>query len=250
MKKRTKKTISISLKLFVRVLLAMVLCAIMYVSMNVIGTAFFSDVVGYQVFEQAEDESVSMITEHYYTDGEKELTASDLELKDNQMFTAIRVVSDNTKGVLDVVSQILMLIVLGIFPYHILWEFGNRDDTNVRYRGQRPDPWRGVKIGLLAISPFFLVWLILFVANAFAPTGLLLDAFKLSSFAYAPYVNWVLGAADGDAIIAWWRLILLLPVYLFVPAVSGISYHFGGHHFSLSEFITFKQKKAETEDEI
>ena len=96
MKKRTKKTISISLKLFVRVLLAMVLCAIMYVSMNVIGTAFFSDVVGYQVFEQAEDESVSMITEHYYTDGEEELTAADLELKDNQMFTAIRVVSDNT----------------------------------------------------------------------------------------------------------------------------------------------------------
>mgnify|MGYP003306890889 FL=1 len=137
-----------------------------------------------------------------------------------------------------------MLIVLGIFPYHILWEFGNRDDTNVRYRGQRPDPWRGVKIGLLAISPFFLVWLILFIGNAFGPTGLLLDVFKLSTFAYAPYVNWVLGVADGDAVIAWWRLLLLLPVYLFVPTVSGISYYFGGHHFSLSEFITFKQKKA------
>ena len=151
MKKRTTKTISIALKLFWRLLVAIVLCAILNVSMNVIGTAFFSDVVGYQIFEKDANDTVNMIEEHYYAPGENPITPDDLDLNDNQAFSAIRVVGETTKSVLNVISQILMLIVLGIFPYHILWEFGNRDDTNVRYRGQRPDPWRGVRIGLLAM---------------------------------------------------------------------------------------------------
>lgn len=244
MKKRTKKTLTVSLKLFLRILIAMVLCAILHVSMNVIGTAFFSDVVGYQVFEQAEDESVSKVEEHYYADGEQELTSADLDLKENQMFTAIRVVSDNTAAVINVISQILMLIVLGIFPYHILWQFGNRDDTNVRYRGQKPDPMRGVRIGVLAMTPFFYVWVGLFLKNCFGPAGVVLDIFKLTTFAFAPYVNWILGAADGSTVIEWWKLLLLLPIYLFVPAVSGISYCIGGRQFSLAEFITFKKSDA------
>lgn len=250
MKKRTKKTLQIALKLFSRLLMGMILCAIMYVSMNVISTAFFSDIVGYQVFEQAEDESVSLVEEHYYTEGEEIQTEESLGLKDNQMLTAIRVVPDSTKKIMDVISQILMLIVLGIFPYHILWQFGNRDDTNVRYRGQRAEPWRGVKIGLISLAPFIAVWLVLFISNFFGPAGVMLDVFKLSTFAYAPYTNWVLGAVDGTAIIPWWRLILLLPVYLFVPAVSGISYRLGGRRFSLSEFITFKQKETAEDDTI
>lgn len=250
MKKRTKKTLEIALKLFTRVLVGMILCAIMHVSMNVISTAFFSDIVGYQVFEQAEDETVSQIEEHYYAEGEEHQTEDSLGLKDNQMLTAIRVVPDSTKNVMNTISQILMLIVLGIFPYHILWEFGNRDDTNVRYRGQRPDPWRGVKIGLIAIAPFAAVWLTLFITNLFGPTGLMMDVFKISAFAFAPYTNWVLGAADGSAVTEWWRLLLLLPIYCFIPVVSGVSYRMGGRRFSLAEFITFKAKKNEDEEEI
>ena len=166
MTKRTKKTVSVALKLFVRLLVAIILCAILNVSMNVIGTAFFSDVIGYQIFEQAKDGTISTIEEHYYKEGETPVTAEDLKLKDNQAFSAIREVKDSTQGAVDFVSQILMLIVLGVFPYHILWQFGNRDDTNVRYRGQKPDPWRGVRIGLLAMIPFAVMWLLLIVGTA------------------------------------------------------------------------------------
>ena len=251
MKKRTKKTLSVALKLFPRVLVGMILCAIMHVSMNVISVAFFSDIVGYQVYEQADEQSDPvMVEEHYYTEGEEIQTKDTLELKDNQMLTDMRVVPDNTQRVMNAISQILMLIVLGIFPYHILWQFGNRDDTNVRYRGQRPDPWRGVKIGSLAIAPFCALWLVMFIANFFGPVGVLMDIYKLSVFAFAPYTNWVLGTADGNAVVEVWRLLLLLPVYLFVPAVSGASYRLGGRRFSLSEFITFKQKNTESEEEI
>ena len=49
MKKRTKRTLAISGKVLLRVVLASVLCAIMYLSMMFIATAMFSEVIGYQI---------------------------------------------------------------------------------------------------------------------------------------------------------------------------------------------------------
>lgn len=251
MSKRAKKTLSVAVSLFWRLLLAMVLCAILYVSMNVITTAFFSDVVGYQVYEQDESGEVSQVGEdYYYEEGEEHVTAVDLGLKDNQLLTSIRVVPESKQTVMNWVTQILLLILFGIFPYHILWSFGNRDDTNTRYRGQRPDPWRGVKIGFLATTPFILVWLLLVISKCGVLSEVMVQAYRITAFPFYPYVNWLLGTATASVEIAWWRILLLCPIYLFVPAISGISYRLGGKQFSFAEFITFKKNKVEDDGEI
>lgn len=252
MKKRTKKTIQIAAKVFLRLLLATVLCAILYISMNVISTAFFSDVVGYKIFMQNEDQTVELKTEYRYKDGEAVITAEDLELADNEMFSAIREVSAPTKRVMDTISQILLLIVLGVFPYHILWEFGNRDDTNVRYRGQRPDPLRGLKIGLLSVSPFVALWAVLVISKFVPALNGVLTIYRLVSFPYLPFVNWMIGGVTATAEVALWRLlVLLVPVILVVPVVSAVAYRLGGHQFSVAEFLTFvKKKETDVEEEI
>ena len=64
-----------------------------------------------------------------------------------------------------------------------------------------------------------------------------------------PFNNWVLGTFESLSNIALWRFFLLLPTLLFVPIVSGIAYRMGGNHFSLAEFITFKNKKDTDEGE-
>ena len=46
MKKRTKKTLLVAGKVLLRVVLASVLCAILYFSMLTIATGLFSDVIG------------------------------------------------------------------------------------------------------------------------------------------------------------------------------------------------------------
>ena len=252
MKKRTKKTLQLSLKVFTRLLLASVLCAILYVSMNVISTAFFSDVVGYQIYMQDEDQTVTLKTEYFYQDGEEILTADDMELADNEAFSAIREVSAPTKRVMDTLTQILLLIVWCVFPYHILWEFGNRDDTNVRYRGQRPDPLRGVKIGLLAVVPYGICWAMLLVSKFVPALDGFLSIYRLTAFPYYPYVNWLTAGVSSAAELELWRLLLLLiPIILVVPAVSAVAYRLGGHQFSVAEFLTFaKPKETQTEDEI
>ena len=253
MKKRTKKTISVATKVFTRVLLGIVLCAILNVSMNTITVGILGDEVGYRVIEQQEDGTAKYLPdmEYHYKPGETSSLRLGLKLEKNQLAEPIIEPSGTTKTIMAVLSQIIMLVVLGIFPYHILWQFGNRDDTNVRYKGQRPDPWRGVKIGVLAMIPFALLWIVLVIAKFTAWNGFF-QAYNLISFPYIQYNTLILGSFNSISEVAVWRLLLLLPTLLFVPLISGIAYRMGGNQFSIAEFLTFKKKKepAEEEEEI
>lgn len=251
MKKRTKKTLSVGSKVFFRLLLAIVMCAILHISLSVISTGLLSDNVGYRVYEQNKDEEVNMIEEHYYAEDEKVLTADDLDLKENQLFTAIRVVPEKTENTMNVISQILMLFLLSVFPYNVVWQFGSRDDVNVRYRGQKEDRLRGLKIGLVGVAPFALLWVLLFLSKfGLFPAGFI-QIYRVISFPFLPYVNWVFAGATEITAIAVWQLLLLIPTLFVAPVVCAVAYRMGGSQFSIMEFITFAKKAPkESEDEI
>lgn len=243
MKKRTKRTLAVSFKVLLRLLLCTVLCAIMYFSMLTIATALFSDVVGYQVYDTQEEKGVS----YYYADG---VTDEDKpEATDTLIVTDLREVSDDTLMVFQIVSQIMMLIVLAIFPYHILWEFGNRDDTNVRYKGQRLDPLRGYKIGALASLPYAVLWGLLLLTKCGVMPATFTEVFRWATVPFMPFVNWV--TANGNlAQTTVWKIVALLPMVAYVPIVCGISYQLGHQQFSIREHLVFAKKREETDEEI
>ncbi len=240
MKKRTKRTLGVSGKVLLRLVLATVLCAILYLSMMFIATGMFSDVIGYQIHEEHENGDIEMVEEHYYESGEKHL--SQLDVEDNQALVELREVPLKTLNVFNILSQILMLIVLAIFPYHILWEFGNRDDTKVRYKGQAPDPYRGFRVGAFAMIPYALLW-VLFV---FAKFGVLPEGYsqvyRLANMPFMPYINWLTYNGDLQK-TAIWQIVLLLPMLLYIPVVCGISYRLGHKQFSIREHLIFAKKE-------
>ena len=243
MKKRTKKTLAISSKVLLRLLLCTVLCAILYFSMLTIATAMFSDVVGYQVYDTQTEKGVS----YYFSDG---ATADDKpETTETLIVTDLREVGESTLLVFQIISQIMMLIVLAIFPYHILWEFGNRDDTNVRYKGQRPDPLRGYKIGALASMPYAILWMLLLLTKfGVMPVGFT-EVFRWIMVPFMPYVNWV--TANGNlSHTTVWHLVALLPMLTYVPIVCGVSYRLGHKQFSIREHLVFSKKAEDSQDEI
>lgn len=241
MKKRTKKTLSVSGKVFLRLVLATVLCAIVYLSMMTIGIGMdaFSHVVGYQLYEEKADGEIVCIENHTYKGGEKHLTKADIE--DNQSLTETRDFLPNVKAVFQVISQIIMLIILAIFPYHIMWEFGNRDDTNVKYKGQRPDPYRGLRVGAFAIVPYFLLWLCLLVAQLGALPESYAQVYRVATIPFMPYVQWVMPSPLSDTTIG--QIMLLLPILLYIPAVCAVSYRLGHKQFSIREHLVFAKKK-------
>lgn len=247
MKKRTKRTLGVSGKVLLRLVLATVLCVILYFSMMFIATGMFSNVIGYQIHEENENKEIVLVKEHIYEDGEEHLTKADVE--DNQVLTALREVPPTTLKVFNVLSQIIMLVVFAIFPYHILWEFGNRDDTKVRYKGQRPDPWRGFRVGGFAMVPYALLWVLLLMTKFdVMPIGYV-EAYRWINIPFMPFINWVTSNGDLQN-TAVWQLLLLLPILLFIPLVCGIAYRMGHNQFSIREHMVFAKKKEETDDEI
>ena len=241
MKKRTKKTLSVSGKVFLRLVLATILCAIVYLSMMTIGIGMdaFSQVVGYQLYEEKADGEIVCIENHTYKDGEKHLTKAEIE--DNQTLTETRDFLPNVKVVFQIISQVIMLIILAIFPYHIMWEFGNRDDTNVKYKGQRPDPYRGWRVGAFATVPYLLLWVCLLVARlGILPEGYA-QVYRLATIPFMPYVQWVMPSALPNTTIG--QIMLLLPILLYIPAVCAVSYRLGHNQFSIREHLVFAKKK-------
>lgn len=249
MKKRTKKTLSVAGQVLLRLLLATVLCGILFLSMMAIATGMFSDVVGYQIHEEQKDGTIKLIEEKRYADGEKPVSKSDLKLTDDQVFTPIREVPPQTLAVFNGLAQVMMLVVLAIFPYHIAWQFGNRDDTNVRYKGQRPDPWRGYRIGAFASVPYAVLWVLLLVAKFGLLPESYTQVYRLATIPFMPYVQWVMPAASLQD-TAIWQLLLLLPMLLYVPIVCGISYRLGHKQFSIREHLVFASKKENADEEI
>ena len=247
MKKRTKRTLAVSGKVLLRLVLASILCVIMYLSMMFIATGMFSDVIGYQIHEEKENGDIVLVDEHYYVAGEKHLTRADVE--DDQALTELREVPQKTLMIFNILSQIMMLIVFAIFPYHILWEFGNRDDTKVRYKGQRPDPYRGFRVGALATIPHTILWaLLLLVKGGLMPDGYV-EIYRWVNIPYMPFINWI--TSNGDLRnTALWKLLLMLLMLLYIPIISGISYRMGHNQFSLREHLVFAKKKDPVDDEI
>lgn len=206
MKKRTKKTLSVSLQVFLRLIVATILCAILFLSMMAMATSMFYD-------KETEKVPDSIVT------------------------------------TFQIISQILMLVLYAIFPYHVLWEFGNRDDTNVRYKGQRKDLWRGFRVGTFATIPYAILWLLLLLAKVGVVPHGFDQVYRLSHFPFLPYVNWVM-PAGSLAETPVWQLFLLLPILLYLPVVCGVSYRMGHQQFSIREHLIFAKNEQNMGEEI
>ena len=244
MRKRTKKTLATAGKVLLRVLLASVLCAILYFSMMTIATGVFSDVVGYQVHNVKTESGEN----YYFADG---VSPKDKpESSDELIVTDLREVSADTQKIFDIISQIMMLIVFAIFPYHILWEFGNHDDTKVRYKGQKMDRLRGYRVGGFVAVPYLALWVLLMLTKCGVLSSGYVLVYRLATIPFMPFVNWVTnnGHLQNCSFV---QLLLLLLMAVYIILVCGVSYQLGHKQFSIHEHLVFaKKENDESANEI
>lgn len=245
MKENTAKTLRMSLSTFGRILLAMLMCGFLYMSMSVIGVGLFGREVGYRIVEATESGQAELVEEHFYKPGE--MPPEDKELKDNQRMDKITEIPHGTSVGLDVVTQILMVLLLGVFPYSSMWELGDKDNTAVRYRGKTPEILRGLKIGLLATCPFAVLYVLLVLAKFGVLPDAFLAVYRLSHVPFMPYINLVLGRGAMAAVeISFGQLIALLPTLLVVPVSAWLGYFLGYKQISVKEHLTYAKTKKTT----
>ena len=154
---------------------------------------------------------------------------------------------DPVQVLMDVLTSLMMLFLLGVFPYNLLWELGGKDDTKVRYKGKKPDPWRGFRIGWMATIPAALLYLALWIVKFMGSGGLYLSIYRILQIPYLPFINAMIGTATDPAKIPVWGLAACAVTLLYIPAVCAVSYRLGFRKFSIKEHLTYQNTSDSVE---
>lgn len=238
MKDTSKQTLKVALKVWGRVIIATIMCAVLYLSMSVLGNGLFGRTVGYRIAQTDEAGATQLVEEHYFTDGETEESIP--EATEGQRVVKITEIPHAVKVLLDVLTQLMLLFLMGVFPYNLLWELGGKDDTGVRYKGKTSDPLRGLRIGALATVPAALLYIGAWAVKLTGKGAAYLAIYRIMQIPYLPYINGVLGNVTEPAKLPVGGLLACALTLVFVPIVCAISYRLGFRKFSIREHLTYK----------
>lgn len=247
MKKRTKRNIKMATKVFGRMVISGIMCAVITMSFSVLANGLLSEEVGYRIAQTDENGAGTIVEEVYYEEGQEPVADEDVKLEENQYLERISELSTGLSIAVNVVVLLCSLFLLGVFPYNLLWEMGSKDENKVRYGHSRFDRLRGLKIGAMACIPAASLYVFLVAGRIFALPSALLSIYRVVNIPYLSYINWVVGT-ELAAVTVWQFAALLVPL-LFIPVVCWVSYLLGYRQFSIKEHLTY-EKQTETDDEI
>ncbi len=247
MKKRTKRNLKMGLKVWGRMVIAGIMCAVIAVSFSVLANGLLSQEVGYRIAQLNENGEGVILEEVYYEEGQQPIEDDEIQLEKNQHLERINEMSPGISVAVNAVVLLCSLFLLGVFPYNLLWEMGSKDENRVRYGHSRLDKLRGLKIGTLASVPGLLLYILLLIARFGLLPNAYLSVYRVLNIPFLSYINWIIGT-EVSTITGWQFLALFVPL-LFIPTVCYISYLLGYRQFSLKEHLTY-EKPEQPDEEI
>ncbi len=233
--------IKTSLKLWLRLLLASVFCFVVWASIFALGTALFSQEIGYRVYQLDESGTENfLVTEYRYAEGETR--PADMKLEDGQSLYPLRENSPQTEAAVGVVSMLFTLIIFVVFPYNNLWLQGSHDSNFVQLGRMSADRLFGLKVGLVTSIPLFVLYVTLIVGKCGLVNGVVLKWFRLLNTAFIPYIDAVIGNAASATELSVGALLALGVVVLFIPCICTVAYLFGFAQISVRERLIYRKK--------
>ncbi|MBO4468572.1 MAG: hypothetical protein J5766_04665 [Clostridia bacterium] len=229
------RNIKLSFSLFLNIVVVSIMCAILLASLSLLnGELFKSGYVAYVTNEKGK--TVEKYT-HYLKDGDDKKSA-EFE-KEGLRVTKVSVTSKTGKVVDYIVYTALSLFILTVFVYDKTYTVGNKDQNAVRCGHYAEDKLRGLKVGILAVSPdiiFFIVYVVLRFVRPSTSVGY----FKIFNVIYLKILNSAMGQ-HSLANVPIWGFIVMLAVICFVPIVAHISYTLGYKDIKISDKLTYKK---------
>jgi len=204
-----------SIKIFLRTVVAGLLCFIIYLSLYMAFMILGTENIGYKIYEVDNSGNTVLVDEISFDS--KNPNADSLKLEENQRMEYIR--SDLSKkifGTLSVLQQVSMFAVFISMIYPIMWEYGNKDRARIQGGRMREDQIKGLKVGLLAAIPSTLsiVPLALFKVGLISFEYPILYGFL--NIPFRPYVDLVWGNIPTAVSLSWLSIFatLLIPIVI------------------------------------
>lgn len=166
-----------------------------------------------------------------------------------------------------ILSSLLCVVIYWGVVSKPAWKLGNDDLNKVKFGHKQQDLLRGLKVGLLASSPFLLMAVLLIssklgyfpdyymiykiINGQFLPITNFLDGTYMSQlceikFGFDPYVglqHLIPKVAGTVSTISWAQMIGICALTLITPLFWGISYVIGYKDIVLVDRIVYKNRK-------
>ena len=227
-------------KLFGKTIIINVLCLIVAVSVVSICVAMLADVKGYVAYGQkGEDSAVEELYTYYIEDGE------DLKLEEYEKegYTVskseIKSLSKSKSVITLLVAQFFAFGILISFIFPNFWDKGYNDRNMVLTGHMASDPLKGLKIGLISQIPIFLE-LVIFAIYGNISTLI----FKMANASFYGLIELTVGGNKLFSDLEIWKLPIFAAILLILPLITFAGYYLGFKDFSLSEKLTYKNKKS------
>lgn len=234
------------LKQFLRIVVVNIMCFFIVVSFSVLATAAFTKNIGYTAYGtvSGSDDPEELYT-YYYEDGEDTKKQEYIDKGYAVTESSVRsVLSGTGKTVYLAVSQIFCLMLLICFIYPNLWQLGTKDSNLVKFKHEKEDKLKGLKIGLISVVPIYIFLLCPVAAKIFGFNFSPL-LFKTLNPSFFSLIEVILNGARTVAELSAWRYILLMLLPLIIPAVSAAAYILGYKNISVGEKMIYKKKNGE-----
>lgn len=264
-----KQNIKMAANIFLWTVFAALLNFIIYMSFTMIFTGLSTRNIGERIFEIDENGSRIVITEIYNDETTTKNTEQTTAAGTGTQTTAAGkttttgtasttttipgrykeiIRSDFPSGAslaLDIISQTFLLVLFIAMAYSKLWTMGDKDSNLVQYKHLDEDKLRGLKIGLMAALPSFILYFILILSKLKVIAAKYFFFYRLLNVTFMPIVTRMAGKSVTSSVdVSWPALFGMLLTLAVLPLTCYIAYLLGYKNISLGEkFVYVDQNK-------
>ena len=237
-----KEIILKSLKLYGKCIVGSIMCFILVITLNVIETSFFTDVVGYRAFGAIEGQEQVELYTHYFKDGDdtkkqeyidEGYSISEIDIRSN--------INKKTALIWNIVSQIFLIFMMGVFVYNELWNLGFKDTNAVRIGQKKENKFKGLQIGLIASVPSIILLTVLVIGKRTFAKSI---SIALYGFLNPHLYEAIITVTNGGGYISSlevWQIVVFYALLLIIPLIAYIAYILGYKSILVSEKLIYKK---------
>ncbi len=239
-----KEILSKSLKLYGKCIIGSIMCFILVITLNVIETGVFTDAVGYKVYgvKEGQQEQVELYT-HYYEDGDD--TKKQEYIDEGYTLSEITVrsqVKKKTAVIWNTISEIFLIILIGVFVYNDMWTLGFKDNNSVRIGLKEENKFKGLQIGLLTSVPAIIFLTVLAIGKTTFAKNVSIAVYAfLNPYLYEAIIMLTNGGGYVSELQVW-QIAVFYALLLIIPLIACVAYILGYKSILVSEKIIYKNK--------
>lgn len=238
-----KEILTKALKLYGKCIAGCIMSFILVITLNVIETSLFTDVVGYQAFGAKEGgEQVELYT-HYNKDGED--TKKQSYIDQGYTITEIDIrsqIDKKTANIWNVISEIFLLFMMGVFVYNDLWNLGFKDTNAVRIGIKEENKYKGLQIGFVTALPSLIFFTVLVIGKATFAKSISVALFGIFNAHLYEAIIMITNGGGYIGELQIWQILVFYLLLLFIPLIAHIAYILGYKSILVSEKLIYKKK--------